>query len=272
MPADSSVGKLVAVIVLAALATPACQHQRDQSAWWENERERIELEQQLNLAAYRCGRVQDGTPGELATLMAGVCNLKQRQQMLRLTRYSLQQEILLLEQQCDDLAEKSVRAKRLALIGTRFESLRLFATRIFHHVTVTGIDDGGVSITHDHGAARLTFADLSPEQREFFGLDESAASAAANREAQQLLAYDQWLAQTTPSSLNNPPPAPATTSQRNPASNMWASLAAQDAARNRLRPLEQPARRLQGTIRPFAWSYPYGSTYYRYRPRYPTVY
>lgn len=273
MPTGLSAGKLVTVIALAALATPACKTNREQTAWWENERERIELEQQLNLAAYRCGRAGPGNPGELATLVANLRNSKLRQQALLQTRASLRDEIVRLEHQCDEMAEQAVQARRMALIGTKFETLRLNATRVFHHVTLTGIDDGGVSISHDHGAARLGYADLSPEQRDFFGLDEGAAIAAANRESQQSLAYEQWLAQGLKTALDNQQLASATAIKQDEAASKARSLMLeQEAARNRLRPLAQPARRLQGTIRPFVWTYPHGPGYPLYRSRYRYVY
>lgn len=53
------------------------------------------------------------------------------------------------------------------------------------------VDDSGVLIRHDNGAARLGYADLSNEQRLFFGIEESSALAAEERERKEALQYEQ---------------------------------------------------------------------------------
>ena len=264
-----STRRLAVVIALVALSSTGCKNDRKTSVWWENERERIELEQQLKLAQYRCDRSPSGNPGDLAKLVESVRELKLRKQTLLQARTLLEAGIKELEHQCDEIADKMIQARRMALTGRKFETLRLNASRIFHHVAITGIDDCGVSISHDHGAARLSYVDLSPEQREFFGLDEDASIASANRESQQALAYECWIEQSLRTARDNQQLASAAAMKEDEAATKARNLLLeQEAARYRLRPLAQPARPLQGTIRPFVWTYHYGSTYQIYRPRY----
>jgi hypothetical protein len=51
----------------------------------------------------------------------------------------------------------------------------------------------GVTLRHGDGSARLRFADLDPSQRDFFGLEESAALAAVQQESRDAFAYERWI-------------------------------------------------------------------------------
>ena len=53
--------------------------------------------------------------------------------------------------------------------------------RVFHDVTIVGIDPNGILFKHARGAGKVRFVELSPEIQAHFGFDPVAAAAFENR-------------------------------------------------------------------------------------------
>ena len=172
-------------ITLLSLVLLGCGKGRDESAWWAGERERIGLAHQVQLADYRAGRLASGGPAQLSQLQGSLRELGVRQQLLRQRRVALTTEIAALARQSDEFSRVTTQNLRFKLVGRQYNQFQVADGRTFHQVTITKVDDGGVEIRHDSGAARLRYAALSPDQRDMFGL---AANSARDAEQQELLA------------------------------------------------------------------------------------
>lgn len=187
--------KMIPWVLLIALAIPACDKGGNEAVSWEFEQERVELEQRLKLGEYRLGLMSPNGMSELERLNAIVTESEQKLKFLRSDRNSLAADIKTLEENCRNLCETAIEAQRSKSTGLRFPSLTIKDGRIFANVSVTQVDDGGVAIRHEHGAARLRYGDLSEEQRAMFGLEESSALAAEELERREAIAYEKSIEQ-----------------------------------------------------------------------------
>lgn len=88
------------------------------------------------------------------------------------------------------MAAADVESRRAEAMGKPMETFRTMEGRIYRDVVITKINAGGVSFNHADGAARLRFADLSPEQRSRFGINGEDAAAVYAREARARDAYE----------------------------------------------------------------------------------
>ena len=253
------------------LILAGCDHEGSQAGYWQTEREGIELAQQLKLAEYRLSLAGEDQVEELAKLGETLRILEKRRETLQRLQVSLSTEIQQMESMKATALRMALEHQRASAQGRKFATFSLADGRTFQNVTVTGIHDSGVSIRHEHGTARVGYADLKPEQQAFFGLEENSSLAARAQEEQEALAYDQWIEQTML--------AQAETEERSAAGAFSGGrqtmekrppVLAQSSAADRLRPLAQPATRFGNGTWSGRWRY--GSSDRSYRPRYYYVY
>lgn len=91
------------------------------------------------------------------------------------------------------MREDFLRSRREAVIGKTFETFTAWSGRTYHEVSVSSVDDAGVTIRHADGAARLRYEVLSDDQRQLFGLDAESALAAAAKERTDAVEYESWI-------------------------------------------------------------------------------
>lgn len=173
----------------------SCQPKREDLALWELEQSRIELQERLNLLNYRLQVREGGNAGSLADLQSTLAASSRRKQELLAERNTLTGEIASLETAAEELEQAWVLQQRGRAAGASFERWVTLSGRQLENVKVVGIDDGGVSVRHDHGSATLRFDDLTSEQRIYFGLTASRAAAAENREQLASAAYERHVEQ-----------------------------------------------------------------------------
>lgn len=180
-------------VVLLAVVLPSCGPEDGGYGFWENEREIVALTQRLKLCEYRLGRTVPGGAKELAELQsrlsaneAGLCRLQA-------DKSGLTAEIASLETRNHQMGRMVLEKKRSAVRGMKFDTFPARDGRMFNNATIILVEDSGVEFRHEHGAARLRYGELSDQQRLFFGLEESAALAAEERERTEALAYERHI-------------------------------------------------------------------------------
>lgn len=188
-----SVWRCAVAIALVSLIFPGCDNNRQEIACWEAEREKNELAQRLELMKYRYELSEPGAFSELARLENTMQELDRRTGILLRNLSDLGVEIAALERQNEDFERLAIQNQRMNALGRKFGSFALKDGRTFRNVSITGVDDGGVAIRHEHGAARLRYEELSPEQCVLFGLEEESSRLAIIRETQESLAYERWM-------------------------------------------------------------------------------
>ncbi len=184
------------VAVAAALLTSGCRKGGDDAAWWNGEQQRLELAHDLELKEYRYQRADSGSIQELEQLQ--VSNESNRKRLVDLSRKqtTLTAEVDSMESQLLAVGEQWVTKQRQMAIGKKFKEFPVADGRTFKNATVAAVDDAGVTIRHEDGSARLSYADLDDRQRLFFALDENASIAAQEEEKRQASAYEQWIDST----------------------------------------------------------------------------
>lgn len=80
--------------------------------------------------------------------------------------------------------------RRAEAMGKRLNQFVTMAGRVYRDVQITNVSDGGVSLSHADGSARLRFGDLSPEQRRYFGIQDEVSAAVYAREMRERAAYE----------------------------------------------------------------------------------
>jgi hypothetical protein len=182
-----------AVIAATCFLSTNCDSEKHQAAWWQGERERVELEQAIALKSYRLNQSSGGDPEALKDLTASVQKSQERLEELRQYQRDLQREVASIESEWPQVRDELLRGQRERVIGKTLASLKSTSGREYKNVTVARIDDAGVMVRHDAGSARLRAGDLDAEQQAFFGLDTALAMVAEKKEQQEGAAYDQWI-------------------------------------------------------------------------------
>lgn len=263
---------MVIATAMFCLILPACERKPDNSAYWETEREEIELTQQLKLAEYRLGMTgSDGCNGvaELQRVEGNLRDLNVRALALRRDRSALDSEVRELEFRNRETERLAVQNLRMKSVGRTFDTLAVNNGRTFENVSVTGVDDGGVAIRHEHGTARLRYSDLSAGQCALFGLDESSALAAEDRERRESIAYERRIDEELDAMRENEEQIAAVARKSEEADFPRALMTANTTTRE-TSPLAKPATRVG---RGSSYRYSDGYSGYRsYRPRYRYVY
>lgn len=246
-----------------------CEKQNDSAAWWGGEQQRTELSNQLELQKFRFEEIHTGDLAQLDGCLSKSKAASAQAASLRRERDDLGEVVKSLERRLADFKETTLRSQRQQAMRKTFETLHLASGRTFENVSVSTIDDSGVTIRHTHGSARLRFQDLDPRQQQFFGLEADLALAAHEKEAREAVAYEHWIAkqmeitrlsETAVASVRRiNKPASLTRQSDSPALRIVAS---------NVRPLAQPARSVgSGDYRNYRYS-----SYRSCRPTYQNVY
>jgi hypothetical protein len=272
---DVGYKKLSVTVALgvAVLFSASCQRNENQAEWWQGEQERIELSHQVELMQYRL-ELRNGSrlgANERLTEMTQAIPslLKSLQQQHR----ALSVEVAALEKKWPVFCASTIQSQRERAIGMTFETLCLSSGRKFQGVSVAGITDGGVTIRHIDGSARLRFADLDSEQQLLFGLEADSALAAAEKESQAANAYERAIdTQMAVNQKQEKMVSEITRRAELAAQEKWSLLAVRYVAAARTELFAQAATSLGS--RPWGYSsyYPRYRAYRSYRPTYRYVY
>lgn len=195
MKTNTSAAIRLSVTCIGIALLAGCQQKRDNIALWELEQSRIELQESLKLAEYRLETRGGGRVEELNTLTKALAGFSTKKQALQNQRADLARDVATLEQDTVEIELAWIQRQRTKSRGATFAKFTTKDGRVLENASVTMIDDGGVSIRHDHGAAKLRFNDLTPAQQEQFGLLESRADAAVSRELMASAAYEKHVDQ-----------------------------------------------------------------------------
>jgi hypothetical protein len=267
-----SEGKVVVAAAMIFLFLPSCERNLNDSTYWETEREEIELTQQLKLAEYRLGMTTSGDANGVAELERVESNLRelnQRTAALLRDRSVLGEEVRELEVRNRETERLAVRKLRMKSVGRKFDTLVVNNGRTFENVSITGVDDGGVAIRHEHGTARLRYSDLSAEQCASFGLEERSALAAEDRERRESIAYERRIDEEL-DAMREKEEQIAAVARRSEETKVSRALVAANTTTKETSPLAKPASQV-GRGSSYRYSDGY-STYRSYRPRYRYVY
>lgn len=182
---------LCAAVTAVSLLSAGCGKEEDRAAWWQQEREKIELSHQLELKTYRLEQLVARSPKDsqkpLNTGSAAlVVSLRQR-------KLALAGDLETLENQRSAFRELTLQDRRQQALGKTFEVFKLSSGREYQQVAVTAINDAGVTIRHANGSARLRYEDLDDRQRTFFGLEADLAVAAQDKESKNAAVYERWI-------------------------------------------------------------------------------
>jgi hypothetical protein len=176
-----------------AILFPSCGDDALKREIAAGEHQVIELEQRLKLMQYRAERADSGSFDDLQAIEGNLVRLGKRERELVTRRAELAETTAQLESQLAESKSMAIRERREQAIGREMDQLITHDGRSFAKARVISVDDAGVSIRHEHGAARLRHADLTLEQQVEFGMDPDLAAAAEQREREEVAAYDQWL-------------------------------------------------------------------------------
>ena len=245
---------------------PSCGDEALRGELAAGEQQLIELGQRLKLMEYRAELADTGTFGELRSLEEHLRAISGQISDMAARRAELEASTARLE---DELAEAKalvIRDCRERAIGREFDPLVVRDGRSFARVRVVSVDDAGVSIRHEHGAARLRYQDLTAAQQLEFGMDADLAAAAERRERDEIAAYDEWLETEMARAEEAEARKPQESARSLATAGMTSRRVTDEAASGRTSLLAQPAR-------PFGTGSIYGSSRYRsYRPSYRYVY
>jgi len=180
-------------LLLFSILLPACSGESNDAAWWDNEKQIIELRSQIDLARYRVKTLDIEAPeltdspssSQLITEIGALTNEKSR----------LADQIAEMRNGWEDFRAGVLAQRRAQVMGKTFDTFETPEGRAYHEVTISMIDDGGVSFRHKVGMARLRFDDLDQGGREFFGLDGDLAAIAHEAEATRRAEYNIWIEQ-----------------------------------------------------------------------------
>ena len=181
----------LAPLLLLPLLLPACSGERKDAAWWANEKEIIELRSEIELARYRMEML--APPAVSTEPSTPPAELSEEIESLSVAKTQLTLDIAGLKDGWAKFRESVLAERRTAAMGMTFDTFQTAGGRVYRDVTVSRIDDGGVSLRHEAGTARLRLDDLDENRQVFFGLDGELAAIAHEAEAEDRIAYDRWV-------------------------------------------------------------------------------
>ncbi len=249
--------RFITSLCFVALLVTSCGQKDATAAWWQGERERIELSHRLELSEMRFQQIDSGAWPKLVELrqlneVAAKSIIALKQQKIEATK-----EVENFQSQFAQFRESVLTVQRNRVRGRTFPALATASGREYQDVAIVAIDDAGVSIRHAAGSARLRYADLDSNQRLLFGLDEDLATAATQRESLEIAAYERWSdEQLVTHNAKKEKRADASLQEELLSKENRRIAAARDAAAASSRPLAQPAR---------SFSSGYSRTYSAYR-------
>jgi hypothetical protein len=177
--------------ILFAISLSCCRKDESQVEFWSYEREKTELSHRLELAEYRVSLSNAQNPKELQYIRNLISEMEVRLWNLQSDRSALISDISRMENRNTETFRMALANQREKCQGERFDTLIAKNGKIYQDVKVVKVEDSGVLIRHQDGAARLRYEDLSDEQRILFGIEESTALAAEERERKETLLYEQ---------------------------------------------------------------------------------
>ncbi len=183
------------VVLAASLFSIACDKPIVDTAWWQGEEDKITLSQKLELLQYRYEQGKSDTFELLARSFDDLEKLSLKKADLMQQRQALINQIQNLEVDLTQVNDGSLIDKRTSAKGQKYDQF-IADGRIYEDVTISAVNGLGVAIRHSQGAATLRFNDLSPEQRDQFGLDLESSLAAENYEREAAVAYHEWIDQS----------------------------------------------------------------------------
>ena len=264
------IGKISARAAAAAavFGLIGCSPDEDSAAWWGGEQKRVELSHQLELKSFRLDQVVTPDYEEFEGLRSSVANNAGHLETLRQRRNGLVDQVDSLEAQRSGFRTAAIQGQRQRAIGRSFDRFDLVSGRQFQKVTISAIDDSGVTVRHSDGSARLRFDDLDTEQRQFFGLEPDLATAAMEKESQDTANYERWI-DGQMAALNDKKEKLSADAQREKLENQRqrTELAARQIAASGSRALAQTGTSLSSSPTHFSSSYPRyrtNRTTYRY--------
>ena len=261
--------KFIASYIVVALSLSSCGKQQNQSVWWGGEQERMELTLQLELQNFRYDQLSTGDVTELESVRAESRAASDRVASLRRTRDELGDMVNAQQGRLAEFKQSTLRSLRQQAMHQTFETLCLASGRKFEKVSISLIDDSGVTIRHSDGSARLVFSDLDAEQQRFFGLDGDLALAAMETETREAVAYERWITKRMESARL----AQATVALENhrddsESQGRYSVSPAPQIVASNVHPLRQPAKSV-GSSHYRSYRSSYDRTYYPiYRPVY----
>lgn len=263
--------RFIRIALVLPMLLPCCKGQDGEVDFWRNERELVELDQQLKLGEYHLGLSNDSEWKDFDALKILLSENEVRLWNLQSEKSALLAEIKRLETHNVEMARAALEQKRSRARGMKFETLSARDGRIFNKATITMVADSGVAFRHEHGAARLRYAELSDEQRLFFGMEEYAALAAEFRERTQEIACELSLNLEIETLRDRDSQTRATPiTKRNNDGMASRSLMAASNDQQETRPLARPARPFGSGSFHRSWSLYSG--YRSYRPVYRYVF
>ena len=180
-------------LTAAAVLLVGCGRKPVDLAWWEGEQERLELAQLFVLKEFRLIQRDGGGAAELARLAQKNHELSIKLESLFTRRDVLKGEIDLMESGRMAQREDFLRNRKMEVIGKTFDELTTRNGRIYLEVSISSLDDAGVSIRHADGSARLRYRDLNDDQRTMFGLDAESSLVATAKERADAAEYERWI-------------------------------------------------------------------------------
>ena len=261
--------KFTASYLALALSLASCGKQQDQSAWWGGEHERMELTHQLELQNFRCDQLHTGDVTELESVRAESQAVSDRVGSLRRTRDELGDMVNTQQARLPEFKQSTLSSLRQQAMHQTFETLCLASGRKFEKVSISMIDDSGVTIRHADGSARLVFSDLDAEQQRFFGLDGDLAPAALENETREAVAYERWIKERMESARLTQAAVAVENHRRDSEAQARLSVSpAPQIIASNVGPLSQPAKSI-GSRHYSRYRSSYSRTYY---PTYGAVY
>ncbi|NJM38989.1 MAG: hypothetical protein HC845_14630 [Akkermansiaceae bacterium] len=188
----------IAAILSVALSLINCEKNHADIGWLEFEQDRIELNTRLELRKLKYDRAPSLSSGnELLAVNERIERQNSIITDLNHKKRTLSEDLVELEKQLPSFKIATVQQQRQAVVGLTFSEISTKSHSKYQDVSVTSIDDRGVTVHHAHGIARLRIEELKPEQQYFFGLDLDLAEEAEKKERLALASYEASLREYT---------------------------------------------------------------------------
>lgn len=181
------------VLTASGFLLTGCGKHPDKVSWWQNEREKIELGQQLELKQFRFGQLRSHDFEDFQRLQMLTAQSAAELVSLLRRRETLRMELSKIEGQRLNIRNVVLGDLRQRALGKSFDLFKPVLGREYRNVSVSAIDDVGVTIRHSEGSARLHYADLDEQQHVMFGLDEETSLAAEAKETENAAAYERCI-------------------------------------------------------------------------------
>jgi|GEM_PF-7100267 len=162
--------------------------------WLDNERYRMDLQNQIEVTGMRLERRErEGENGKLGEAITNLESLTAGFDKRMAEYEALSQEVVEMEADFLSFRERQLGELRSRAMGREWPEFVSATGKVLKDAKVITVDDTGVMLRHQDGAARMRYEDLTDEQRCFFGLEEESAIAALKEEHRRAQDYEQWV-------------------------------------------------------------------------------